>query len=150
MRTEVSAELNCDRSYEDYIEIMEKTRLAYQRGWTSFYNGIPGFAITRRERHIKDPSRRWGFRDVTENMKSEFRWLDKSQPMPIDLKVYTVAKFYDPDKRPSPKVIAELAKHKDEIHPYARRYLVERMREAEARHRGLAEQYSGIADQFEP
>ena len=70
--------------------------------------------------------------------------------MPIDLKVYTVAKFYDPDKRPSPKVIAELAKHKDEIHPYARRYLVERMREAEARHRGLAEQYSRIADQFEP
>ena len=61
MRTEVSAELNCDRSYEDYIEIMEKTRLAYQRGWTSFYNGIPGFAITRRERHYQRPKSPIGF-----------------------------------------------------------------------------------------
>ena len=149
MRTEVSTELNRP-ARTSTISNHGKTRLAYQRGWDCFYDGIPGFWITNRENIIKDPSRLIGFRLATENMKSEIRHLDKSQPKPIDLKVYEIAKFYDPHKRPFTKIIAELAKLKDEIHPYARRYLVERMREAEARYRGLAEQYGRIADQFEP
>src|SRR4029077_10452827 len=98
--TEVSTEQIVHRSYEEFIELMEATRLAHQRGWDIFYNDIPTFAITHRERVIKDPSRRFGFRLATENMKPEIRHLDRSEPMPFDLKAYIVAKAYDPDKRP--------------------------------------------------
>jgi hypothetical protein len=48
-----------------------------------------------------------------------------------------------------PKIIAELAKHKTEIHPFARRFLIERMRASENKHRQLAERFGAVADQFE-
>ena len=82
-------------------------------------------------------------------MKTEIRHLDRSEPMPFDLKAYIVAKAYDPDKRPFTKIIAALAENKDQLHPYTRRFLVERMREAEARHRDLAKRYGDIAAKFE-
>jgi hypothetical protein len=70
-------------------------------------------------------------------------------PMPIDLKAYVVALQYDADKYRFPKIIAELAKHKAEIHPFARRFLIERMRASENKHRQLAERFGAVADQFE-
>jgi hypothetical protein len=71
--------------------------------------------------------------------------------MPIDLKAYVVAREYDPTKRSRrfPKIIAELVKHKHELHPYMRRYLLEQIRAKQNRHRQLAEDYQAVADQFE-
>jgi hypothetical protein len=70
-------------------------------------------------------------------------------PMPIDLKAYIVAREYDPDKRTFGKIIPELVKHKHELHPFARRYLLEQIRAKQNRHRKLAEAYQAVADQFE-
>ena len=137
-----------DRDYFDFIEKMERARMAYQRGHASFHDGIPEFALSMREMFVSDPRARFGTRFAAETI--ERRKLDTSRdPMPIDLKAYTVARQYDPNKRTFRKVIAELARHKDDLHPYMRRYLIERMREAEAHHRKLAEAYSNVADQFD-
>ena len=40
-------------------------------------------------------------------------------------------------------------KHKDELHPFMRRYLLERLRASENKHRQLAERFGAVADQFE-
>jgi hypothetical protein len=125
---------------------MERARLAFQRGSATYYNGVPEFALTSREMFIRDPHSTLGFRHAAKHI--ERRQLEKSGP-PIDLKAYIVAREYDPAKRRFPKVIAELAKHKDQLHPHMRRYLIERMRQAEDKHRKLAEQYGTIADQFD-
>jgi len=69
--------------------------------------------------------------------------------MPIDLKAYIVAREYDPDKRTFGKIIPELAKHRRELHPFMRRYLLEQIRTKQNRHRKLAESYGAVADQFE-
>jgi hypothetical protein len=80
--------------YVEYIRLMEQMRLNYER--------------VQRDGRFYDPRigrSRWG----------------KPQhpgPMPIDLKVYVVALKYDPDKHRFPEIIAELAKHNAEIHPF--------------------------------
>ena len=71
------------------------------------------------------------------------------EPMPIDLKAYIIAREYHPNKRTFGKIIPELVKHKDELHPFMRRYLLEQLRDSESGHRKLAESYQAIADQFE-
>jgi hypothetical protein len=142
-----SVEIERGPTYEEFIQGMEEARLAYQSGRALFYDGIPGFALTSREKYVRAPGTILGFRPAARNIK--LRDLEKSGPMPINLKAYTIAKRYDPEKRTFSKVIAELAKHKDELHPYVRRYLIERMRSAERRHLELAKAYGDIAAQFE-
>src|SRR5262249_52363292 len=135
-------------SYEDFIDKMERARLAYQRGRAIFYDGVPDFALTHREKSVRDPNARFGFQAAYKT--TELRKLEKSaNPMPLQLKAYMVAKQYNPQKRTFSKVIAELAKHKDELHPYVRRYIIERLRNAETHHRKLAGQYGEVADRFE-
>jgi hypothetical protein len=136
------------KSYREFIEMMETARIAYQRGYTFLYDGIPDFALTLREKFVDDLSRRFGVRFAFS--KSEVHHFEKSgEPMPIDLKAYIVARQYDPDKKTFGKIIPELVKHKDKLHPFTRRYLIERMRDAETRHRKLAERHGNIADQFD-
>jgi hypothetical protein len=69
--------------------------------------------------------------------------------MPIDLKAYVIARQYDGDKHTFGKIIPELVKHKDELHPFMRRYLLERLRASENKYRQLAGRFGVGADQFE-
>src|SRR6516162_1109968 len=111
--------------YGTYIRLMEEMRLNYGR--------------LQRDGRFYDPR------------TGRSRWcLPKHPgPMPIDLKAYIVAREYDPDKRAFAKVIPELVRHKHELHPFMRRYFLERLRASENRHRRLAEDYQAVADQFE-
>jgi len=43
----------------------------------------------------------------------------------------------------------QLAKHKDQLHPYALRYLLEELRAGEDRYATLAKRYGDVAAQFE-
>ena len=129
--------------YESYIEDMETMRINYNRMVGSAGRSIWGNASV----YLNDPD--GGLvRDETGKIKYV---RGHPGPMPIDLKAYVVAREYDPDKRSRhfPKIIAELVKHKHELHPYMRRYLLERSRASENRHRKLAESYQAVADQFE-
>jgi hypothetical protein len=71
--------------------------------------------------------------------------------MPIDLRAYIVGRTFDPTKKHTTfgKIIRELVKHKDQLHPYARRYLLERLRVNEAKFAKLAQAYDDVAKQFE-
>ena len=116
---------NLEPDYDKYIRLMEEMRLNYRR--------LP------RDGYIYDP--RIG--------RLRFGKRQHPGPMPVDLKAYVVAREYDPDNRTFPKIIAELAKHKHELHPFMRRYLLEQIRAKQNRHRKLAEAYQAVADQFE-
>src|SRR5262249_30429432 len=100
-------------TYEEFINMMERARIAYQRGGVFLRDGIPDFCLTFREKHVKDPRAQFGLRNAYKTSK----WHDfknSNDPMPLDLRAYIIAKQYDPNKRTFPKVIAELAKHKDQ------------------------------------
>jgi hypothetical protein len=112
-------------TYEEYIRLMEQMRLNWGR--------------VQRDGRFYDP--RIG----------RYRWgpIQHPGPMPIDLKAYVVARQYDGDKYTFPKVIPELVKHKEQLHPFARRYLLERLRHSERKYRTLANRFGAVADQFE-
>jgi hypothetical protein len=144
---ELSTNIEHGPSYEEFIDQMERARIAYQRGHDLFHDGIPDFALTNREKFVKDPATRLGFRYAAKNIK--LRYLDKQGPMPIDLRAYIIAKQYNPEKRTFRKLIAKLIKHKASLHPYVRRFLIERMRKDEQQYLELARAYADIAAQFE-
>jgi hypothetical protein len=146
--------------YQTFIGIMEKMRLAKgwaQRNWES----IP----TIREddllhytqsmaRHGIDPARieTWlaYIEKGTRGKKIPF------DPNDINLRAYIIARQYDPDKYTFNKILPELIKYKDHLHPYILRYVIERMREAQNKeleainkHQRLANCYGRVADQFE-
>src|SRR6516225_9418258 len=121
--------------YDEYIRRMEVMRINYNRMAAS------------RFAHLDDPDRpgravrgKWG--------KIMFVRGHPGQ-MPLDLRAYVVAREYDPDKRTFGKIIPELVKHKHELHPFTRRYLLEQIRTKQNRHRKLADSYQAVADQFE-
>jgi hypothetical protein len=119
---------------------MEKMRLNYgraQRGGLIYHPSYGRWSKPRRH-PVYDPQ------------IGRTRWEhERPGPMPIDLKAYVIALQYDADKHRFPKIIAELVKQKAEIHPFARRFLMERMRASENKHRELAERFGAVADQFE-
>jgi hypothetical protein len=108
--------------YDQYLLLMEEMRLNYGR--------------------IKRGDSYWQFTDLKGPFRLKQGRREHPGPMPLDLKVYVIACQYDPDKRRFPEIIAELAKHKADIHPFARRFLIERMRAAENKHRELAQRSS--------
>jgi hypothetical protein len=124
---DLSVPAKLEPDYNEYIRLMEEMRLNYGR--------------LQRSGYIYDPR------------TGRHRWTGQGPinpgPMPIDLKAYVVAREYDPDKHTFPKIIAELVKHKHELHPFVRRYLLEQIRAKQNRHRKLAESYQDVADQFE-
>jgi myo-inositol-1-phosphate synthase len=111
--------------YDQYIRLMETMRLNYARWQRHDYVYDP------RSRHYALPPK------------------GHPGPMPIDLKAYVVAREYDPDKHSFGRTIDELVKHKNELHPHMRRYLLDQLRTKQNRHRKLAESYQAVADQFE-
>ena len=127
--------------YESYIEDMETMRINYNRMVGSAGRSIWGNASV----YLNDPD--GGLvRDETGKIKYV---RGHPGPMPIDLKAYIVAREYDPNKRTFAKIISGLVKHKHELHPFMRRYLLERLRASENEHRQLAERFGAVADQFE-
>jgi hypothetical protein len=126
--------------YESYIEDMEIMRVNYNRMVRSAGGGWGGVPT-----YLRDPD--GGLvRDEAGKIKSVH---EHPGPMPLDLKAYVVAREYDADKHTFGKIIPELVKHKDKLHPFMRRYLLERLRTSENEHRRLAKRFGAIADQFE-
>jgi hypothetical protein len=113
-----------EKSYDEYIRDIAKLRRDFRRGrfFESCERGSPHWLESFNNRP----------------------WL-----MPIELRAFDVARHFDGDKRRFGKIIAELAEHKAEPHPHMRRYLLERLRDGEKRHREIAERFGAAADQFE-
>jgi len=128
------------RTYSEWLKAMEAMRLGLRRGWIS-------------PRDL-DQLRPWEtYEEMLQRMRADNRKLVPlalDGPMPLDLRAYIVAKDFDPTKkgRTFPKIIAELVKCKDQLHPFARRYLLERLREGESKYTRLAQAY-GVANQFD-
>jgi hypothetical protein len=124
--------------------------------------GLDGHAVAKRgtsyNRYIQlmeEMRRNWGrmrnnYGRVYDPIHGKIVQLEPSdEPMPIDLKAYIIVQQYDGDKRTFSKIIPELVKHKDELHPFMRRYLLEQLRASENKYRQLAERFGAVADQFE-
>jgi hypothetical protein len=69
--------------------------------------------------------------------------------MPLDLRAYIVAKQFDGDKKTFPEIIPALLRHKDKLHPYILRFLIESLRMGERKHQAVADSYCNIANQFD-
>ena len=89
------------------------------------------------------------------NVRRDRQYL-RDWSVPIDLRAYEVAYYYDGQDTAFGKTLPELLKFRDNLHPYMRRYLAERFRKKEdyyrevvAKHARLAEQCSSFAAQFE-
>src|SRR5262249_26178470 len=143
---EIAAEA---RSYSDWIRAMEGIRRGYQRGELNCIDLGMSFKA-------------WG--EWVSKTGQRTNWSGTAVkrpdgPMPIDLRAYIVAREFDPTRMSRadrtkkshtfPKVIAELVAHQDQLHPYARRYLLERLRKGEAGHAAAAKAYGDVANQFE-
>jgi hypothetical protein len=104
-----------DPAYNLYIRGMETMRLNYER-----------MKRTYGSTYLDDPAHPGRvIRDEDGKIKP---YRGDPGPKPLDLRVYIVALGYNGEDVRFPKIIAELAKHKTEIHPFARRFLIERMR----------------------
>ena len=132
--------------YETFLRLMEKMRLARRTDCIIHEDDLLHSDLWL-ARHNIDPGR----------TETWFAWLlygtrgkkIRFDPNDINLRAYIIARQYDPDKHTFGKILLELIKHKDQLHPYIRRYLIETMREAQNKHRRLADCYGSVADQFE-
>jgi hypothetical protein len=68
---------------------------------------------------------------------------------PIDLRAYEIMQAIERERQLPPKVLAELIKHKDALHPYMRKRLLETLRSKAKLHRDKVDYLDGIADQLE-
>lgn len=69
--------------------------------------------------------------------------------MTLDLRAYIVAKQFDGDKKTFPEIIPALLHHKDKLHPYILRFMIESLRMGERKHQTIADSYRSIASQFD-
>ena len=135
--------------YQTFMRVMEKMRLHSRKG--HFYEGYI------HEDDLLHPSLSLAKHGITDDVKTWFAWLEHGtlgkkipfDPNDINLRAYIIARQYDPDKYTFNKVLPELIKHKDHLHPFILRYVIERMREEQNKYQRLADAYGSIADQFE-
>src|SRR5262249_7522055 len=134
------------RSYSEWLKVMEHFRLGLGRGWVSSWGLGPDPDLS----NMPEMSSPGEFFAQRKGPYKHFK-LSVDGPLPIDLKAYIVAKTFDPTKKHYTygKIIPELVKHQEQLHPFARRYLLERLRDNEAKFKKLAQAYGDVANQFE-
>jgi hypothetical protein len=89
--------------YEAYLREMDRLRRVYQNGG-----------------YIRDPQ--------TDKLVYIGQRPVPPWRMPLDLRAYVVARRFDGDRYTFGKILPEIIKHKDKLHPFVRRYLLERLR----------------------
>jgi hypothetical protein len=133
---------------DEYFHFMEEFRLGRQRGWMSSNDldfDPSDLGVDRLTRTIRD----W-------HKPRRLVSLHRDGPKPIDLRAWEIIVVINRTGNiKSPKVLAEIIKHKDALHPYMLKRLQKTLRTKACSHREQARVHcqqanhlDGIADQL--
>jgi hypothetical protein len=131
----------------EYFRLMEEFRLAYNRGYGFSRSFCPPVHLPHEEGEttVEWMARYWKRLNELPRVIIKFERGLK----PIDLRAYEAMRDVERDRDLPPKVTAEIINHKDALHPYMLKRLLEALRAKAGEHRRLTDYFDGIADQLE-
>jgi hypothetical protein len=131
----------------EYFRLMEEFRLAYNRGWGFSRSFCPPVEPPPQEGEnaVAWMRRYWKRLNELPNVRIKFERGLK----PIDLRAYEMVRAIESGNRPPPKVLAELIEHRDAVHPYMLKRLLEALHKKAKLYRDEGAYLDGIAARLE-